>query len=174
VLTPGTVARRAALLEAGAFDERFMRAEDFHLWLKLAFRERRIAYNRALLVRHRRRAGSLASNRSAMLQAFIQVVSDLDRRLPLTPAQRAIVARQVALRQSELAVEAGKHHFIDGNYGAAASALRRATALEPRRWHQLRLRAVHAAVCMAPRPLRRLYDALRAGRSAEGLHQASR
>ena len=161
VLTTCTIARRQAVIDAGLFDERFLRSEDFHLWLRMAFRGARIAYNRQVLVRHRRREGSLAHDTVAMIHAFVEVLEDLDARLPLTAAQRALIRRQVAIKQADIALLGSKHLLLAGEYAAAAQALDRACALDPQRWHQTRLRMIRAALRVAPRLLRRTYEALR-------------
>jgi glycosyltransferase involved in cell wall biosynthesis len=155
VLTSTTMARRQALVAAGLFDERFLRCEDFHLWLKMALGGSRLAYHRRVLVRHRRREGSLAHNTLAMIRAFVDVIRDLEPRL--TPAQRALVAEQAARRDAEIALVEAKQAFVAEQYRDAVAALDRACALEPRLPQQLRLRAIRAAMRMAPRLLRRAY-----------------
>ena len=155
VLTSTTMARRQALLDAGLFDERFLRSEDFHLWLKMLLNGARFAYNERVLVRHRRREGSLAHNTVAMLRAFVEVTRDLAPRL--TAAQRALVEEQAARKEADVALIEAKTAFMAGHYPEAVAALDRASALEPRRQRQLRLRAIRTAMRFAPRLLRRAY-----------------
>jgi glycosyltransferase involved in cell wall biosynthesis len=155
VLTSTTMARRPALLEAGLFDERFVRCEDFHLWLKMVLNGARLGYHRRVLVRHRRREGSLAHNTLAMIRAFVDVIRDLEPRL--TPAQRVLVDEQAARRDGEMALIEAKQAFVAEQYPQAVAALDRACALEPRMAQQLRLRAIRAAIRVAPRLLRRAY-----------------
>jgi glycosyltransferase involved in cell wall biosynthesis len=157
VLTSTTMARRQALLASGLFDERFLRCEDFHLWLKMTLDGARLSYHRRVLVRHRRREGSLAHNTLAMIRAFVHVIRDLDARL--TPAQRAVVEEQAARRDAEIALIEAKQAFVAEHYPEAVAALDRACALERRIPQQLRLRAIRAAMRMAPRLLRRAYAA---------------
>jgi glycosyltransferase involved in cell wall biosynthesis len=161
VLTPCTVARRQAVIDAGLFDERFVRSEDFHLWLRMALRGARIAYNRRVLVRHRRRDGSLANDRVAMMRAFADVLLDLEARCPLAPGQRAAVRRQVAAREAEIALHGAKEQFLAGDYRQAAAALDRARAREPRAGARLRLALIRLALRVAPGALRRIYEFLR-------------
>lgn len=157
VLTTSTIARRQTLLDAGLFDERFRRSEDFHLWLRMAFKGARMAFNRHVLVRHRRRDGSLAHDTMAMIRAFIEVLEDLEARLSLTPAQRAMLRRRIAARQAEIALIEGKELFIAGQYELALAAFDRACALEPNGARLMRLRAIRASVGLAPRLLHRIY-----------------
>jgi len=158
VLTPCTIARRQAVIDAGLFDERFLRSEDFHLWLKMALNGAHIAYNPRVLVRHRRRDGSLAHDTRAMMRAFIDVLRDVDARFALTAAQRLLVRRQVAVRQADLALAEGKSEFLAGDYNEALAWLARARALEPRRASRVRLDVIRGVLRLAPALLRRAYE----------------
>jgi len=158
VLLSCTVVKRGVLLDAGGFDEAFRRSEDFHLWLRLAFQGRHLAYHDQPLVRHRIRRGSLSHDRLTMIEAMIDVLRDIGERLPLTDGQRARVRHQIARRQAQLALEQGKRLFIMGQYKAAAQALARSCQSDPSRWRRARLRAIHLGVRIMPRLTRRLYD----------------
>jgi glycosyltransferase involved in cell wall biosynthesis len=166
VLLSCTVARRSTLLDAGLFDERFLRSEDYHLWLRLAFAGRRFAYHSRVLVRHRRSPGSLSRNQLAMMRAMIDVLRDIDRQLPLTDAQRAVVRRQIARRHALFEFEQGKRHFLAEQYDAAAEALRAARDADPDMWSRAHTRAIHLGVVAMPRIMRRLYGIWQAGVAA--------
>jgi glycosyltransferase involved in cell wall biosynthesis len=159
VLTTCAIARRDAVVAAGLFDERFRRAEDFHLWLKMALDGANIRANPAVLVRHRRRPGSLAHDTKAMLCAFVAVLEDIDANRTLTSEQRETIARAKLTRGAELALLEGKAFFVDGEYRLALAKFDRACALEPSPARQLRLRAIRAGIAVAPRVLHRLYAA---------------
>jgi hypothetical protein len=161
VLTSTTIARRRALLDAGLFDERFLRCEDFHLWLQMLLRGARLAYNRRVLVRHRRREGSLAHDTTAMVRAFVDVIEDLDERLPLSAGERALVREHAARRRAEIALIEARHRFVAGHYAAAAAALDRARTLAPSRLTRVRLGAIRAGVRFVPRLLHWAYGRLR-------------
>jgi hypothetical protein len=115
----------------------------------------RIAYSDRVLVRHRRREGSLAHNTVAMLRAFAEVIRDLEPRLGA--AGRALVRQEAARKEAAIAVIIAKEAFVAGRYPEAVDALERACALEPRRPQQWRLRAIRTAMRVAPRLLRRAY-----------------
>jgi hypothetical protein len=161
VLTSCTVARRRALVDAGLFDERFWRSEDAHLWLRVAMRGSRIAWQPEVLVRHRRRRGSLGDDTTAMGQAYIAVLEDLSRRFTFTPAQQALIHRQIAHRRALLALDEGKQLFMSGQYAQAAAAISRARRSEPAALRQFRLGLLHVGVRLAPGLLRRAYKRLR-------------
>jgi hypothetical protein len=160
VLTSCTVARRMALLAAGLFDDRFRRSEDAHLWLRLALGGGRIAWQPAVLVRHRRREGSLSHDTPAMVRAYIDVLEDIDSRFALTPAQRLLVRRQIARRQALVALDEGKQAFVAGRYSDAVAALARARSSEPALMQQMRYGLLQLGVRVAPRLLHRAYEAL--------------
>lgn len=158
VLTSCTIVRRDAVLAAGGFPSQFRRSEDAHLWLRIAMQGGRIAWHPAPLVRHRRRAGSLADDTPAMVAAYIDVLEDLDARLPFTPAQRRLVRRQIARRRSRVAFEDGRRRFAAGEYAAAAGALGHAYAWEPALPAKLKLGLLRVGVLATPRLLHRAWS----------------
>jgi glycosyltransferase involved in cell wall biosynthesis len=173
VLTSCTVVRREALMDVGLFDPRFRRCEDGHLWFRLAFSGRRLAYHRRPLVWHVRRAGSLSDDVPGMIASFIDAMRDLESTLPLTQAQRVVVDRHIADRRAHLALHEGRRLFLTGQYDRAADALARAAAFEPDRWKHARLRLMQVGMSTTPRLMRRLYDALREGSPTARIGSAS-
>jgi len=167
VLTSSTVARKPAVVDAGLFDERFRRSEDFHLWLRMAFRGAHFAYTASQLVRHRRRQGSLAHNTTAMMLAFGDVLRDIDRSLPLTARQRRLVRQKIAARESDIALFEGKRLFLAQRYDAARSAIWFAAALQPDWLQRLRLRTIALAMRLAPSLVHTLYCIRRGGSDAQ-------
>ena len=163
VLTSCAVAKRAALIDAGLFDARFRRSEDFHLWLRLAFLGGRIEYHGERLVKHRRRDGSLSADLGAMLQAYVDVLTDIDRTLALTRDQHGVVRRQIDRQRAYMAVQEGKGLLMMGDYPGAAAALAQASACEPALPQRFRLWLLRAALRAGPRVVQRAY-AHRSGR----------
>ena len=161
VLTSCVVVRRQALIDAGLFDERFRRSEDFHLWSRLAFRGARIDFHRGVLVQHRRRKGSLSDNQHAMWEGAIEVLRDLDATLPLTAPQRQLVEEHIARCRAYIALDEGKRMFMAGEYDAAIAALGRSRMWQPGRWPKIRLGLLQLGVRLAPRLMRRTYALLR-------------
>ena len=145
IITSGTVARKQALVEAGLFDEAFVRCEDFDLWLRLAHRGGRISYQRRVLARHRAHAESLAADAIRMVEAQVGVLEKSLRLLPLTAAQRELIERQLLNCSAQIDLERGKRHFAAGEYGPAAQALRRANDFYRSRKLRLVLWALRAA-----------------------------
>jgi glycosyltransferase involved in cell wall biosynthesis len=161
VLTSCVVVRRQAVIEAGMFDERFRRSEDFHLWSRLSFRGARIRFHRGVLVQHRRRKGSLSDNQRAMWEGAIEVLKDLDATLPLSPSQKKLVEEHMARCHAYIALDEGKRMFLAGQYDAAVAALGRSRMWQPGRWPKARLALLQLGVRLAPRLMRRTYALLR-------------
>jgi glycosyltransferase involved in cell wall biosynthesis len=157
VFTSCAVAKRQAILDAGLFDVRFRRSEDFHLWLRVAFRGGCIEYHGERLVKHRIRAGSLSADLGAMLDAYVSVLADLDSRLALSRAQRAIVRREIGRQRAYKSLQQAKTMLMAGEYDGAARALAEASAHEPRLTHRMRLWAMRTALRTGPGMLRRAY-----------------
>lgn len=157
VFTSCVVAKRQAIVDAGLFDVRFRRSEDFHLWLRVAFRGGRIEYHGERLVKHRLRAGSLSADLGAMLDAYVQVLTDLDGRLALSGEQRAVVRREIGRQRAYKSVQDAKAMLMAGDYDGAARALAQASACEPRLPQRVRLWAMRAALRTGPGMLRRAY-----------------
>ncbi|HEX6626160.1 MAG TPA: glycosyltransferase family A protein [Pyrinomonadaceae bacterium] len=145
IITSGTVARKQALVEAGLFDEAFVRCEDFDLWLRLAHRGGRISYQRRVLARHRAHAGSLAADPILMVEAQIRVLEKSLHLQPLTAAQRELIERQRLNCSAQIDLERGRRHFAGGEYEQASAALRRANDFYRSRRLRLVLWALRAA-----------------------------
>jgi hypothetical protein len=96
-----------------------------------------------------------------MVRAYIDVLNDLEPRLPFTPPQRALIRRQIARRKALVALDEGKQLFIAGRYPEAAEALARARVNEPALPRQLRFGLLEMGLRVAPRLLHRAYATIR-------------
>jgi glycosyltransferase involved in cell wall biosynthesis len=98
VILTSVLARKAAILAVGGFDESLRRAEDFDLWLRAAHAGATISYHRRLLFRYRRRATGLSADGIAMREAALGVFDRLDGAVRFSASQRAALAtgRQMA------------------------------------------------------------------------------
>jgi GT2 family glycosyltransferase len=125
----GTVlARKDCLEEAGLFDERFLRAEDWDLWLRVALRCE-LAYSAEVWKLKRVHSANLSGNLPAMVSDGLAV---LEKLRSATPADGAAgpggVVRLLANGYRNL----GYLHLRALEPAAARRALRRSLTLEPR------------------------------------------
>lgn len=149
-----SVCRREALLRAGLFDPAFRGTEDIDMWLRIVRQGGRIAYQRQVLGRYRRHAGSLSSDRVSMLEGFLAVLAKAARDPLLTTRQREVLERQLVVERASLELQKGKNAFLAGDSEAAVSHLTRANAQHK----SLKLAAVVMLLQVAPRFLRALYS----------------
>jgi glycosyltransferase involved in cell wall biosynthesis len=148
-----TVCRHDALLRAGLFDPALRRAEDIDMWLRIASQGGRIAYQRRVLGRYRRHAGSLSSDSAVMLETLLAVLAKAARYPNLTPALREVVQHQCTLELASLELQKGKKAFLAGDAEAAVSHLSLASAHHK----SLKLATVLMLLRVAPGFLRSLY-----------------
>lgn len=153
IITSCTIARRQALIDAGLFDENFIRCEDFDLWLRLAHRGGRLSYQTQVLAHHRVHGESLAADPVKMVESQIEVLKKVERILPLSSTQKRLIETQLINCEAQINLERGKRHFMAGQYESAAAALKQANGF----YRSSKLRAVVFALRVAPRLLHLLY-----------------
>jgi cellulose synthase/poly-beta-1,6-N-acetylglucosamine synthase-like glycosyltransferase len=148
-----SVVRRRILLDAGLFDTAFRGTEDIDMWLRIVRRGGRIVYQRRVLGRYRRQAGSLSSDRVRMIEGFLAVLAKAARDPNTTDSQQDAIARQCEIQRASLALEKGKQAFLAGDTEASIRQLTQANA-HYRSW---RLTAVLMLLRVAPHFLQTLY-----------------
>jgi len=148
-----SLVRRQTFLHVGLFDPAFRGTEDIDMWLRIVKHGGRIAYQRRVLGRYRRQAGSLSANQARMIEGFLAVLAKAERDPGLTAAERSAIARQCSLERANLALEKGKHAFLAGDTDAAISQLTQANAHRK----SARLAMVLLMLRVAPRFLKAVY-----------------
>jgi glycosyltransferase involved in cell wall biosynthesis len=126
VITSCSVINREKVIAAGLFDERFVRCEDFDLWIRLAHQGARIRYQTQVLARHRISDASLAADQIRMVESQIEVLKKAQQTLPLTPEQLKLVDGQLANCAAQIDLAQGKRFFDVHDYEQAAQRLRSA------------------------------------------------
>jgi glycosyltransferase involved in cell wall biosynthesis len=101
------LARKTSLERVGLLDEQLSRCEDFDLWLRCLKANSRIIYHHKVLLRYRRRPGSLSSDPARMAAHAAKVLRKMQHAVPLTEAERETI--RVKLRYFD-----GKHLFFEG------------------------------------------------------------
>ncbi|MBX6365071.1 MAG: glycosyltransferase family 2 protein [Gemmatimonadetes bacterium] len=153
VFTSTVVARKRALLDAGLFDEQFFHSEDWDLWLRLAHRGGRIAYQRRVLACHRAHPQSLTAQSGALLRGPIRVADKAISALSLMPHQRALLEKRAQWYAAHLALMDSKRHLVDGRFREAQRLLREANITLKSK----KLRTAAFLLRLTPSLLRRLY-----------------
>lgn len=152
IITSGVVARRAAVLEAGLFNEDLRNAQDFELWTRLARRGARLGYQRKVLLRYRCREGSLSGDAMNRIAREMRVYRYIADNYDLTAAERFELSRAMELQRGGLELATGKINLLDGQFDEARSSFERAHGVLGG-W---KLRAAVLMLRVAPRLLRRL------------------
>jgi glycosyltransferase involved in cell wall biosynthesis len=130
------LARREAILRAGLFDTELRSVEDFDLWLRVLATGGRIDYHRKVLVRFRKRRGSLSSDPVWMAEHAIAVLEKAERTLDLSPADLAVLQRQQGFFRASRDLALGKRAFFRLEFDRAVEHFRDANVYfrSPKLW----------------------------------------
>jgi glycosyltransferase involved in cell wall biosynthesis len=123
-------ARMEAIKRVGMFDESLRSCEDFDLWLRLLKQGARIGYHQKILVRYRRRPGSLSSDRAWMTSTVLRVLAKAESTLQLTPSERNAVQEESVRRRARLNVLEGKKALAKGETETAIHLFREANGCD--------------------------------------------
>jgi glycosyltransferase involved in cell wall biosynthesis len=116
----GTIVKRAAILNAGLFDERLAMCDDYEMWLRLAYRGARIAYYPEVLASVRiGRPNSLSASNLRMLTALITILSNVRVEWKLSSEQHSRLDRKLQQAQALADLERGKESLKNGDFTQA-------------------------------------------------------
>lgn len=149
IITSCVTARKTALVDAGLFDPKFIRSEDYDLWLRMAYRGARIAYRSQVAGRHRVHGGSLAADMTRMFESQINVYEKLVQELPLSQERLELFNEQISRCRADMAYSEGKRQFEAGQFSEAIQALETANEF----YRSRKLRFVIACLRVAPQLL---------------------
>ena len=147
IVTSSTVARRRVIVECGMFEEEMFRAEDIHMWLRVAYSGSQITYHKAVLGRHRLHPGSLATQILKSNEAVVDALQRLQRSLSLTPSRGRLVKRQIERFRAMTELFRGKMHLSAGEFDKAKDSL----AFANRFFHSPKLYIVLTGLRVVPR-----------------------
>lgn len=124
-----TVARKQIIVKAGLFDESLPRCDDYDMWLRVAHCGGKIAYHHAVLGKIRMgRPGSLGLSDLRMIEAAAQILTKLEKTLPLSPETRSLVQRRIARHHAFCDKLMAKEYLAKGDYDRAIMSLTKANA----------------------------------------------
>ena len=130
------LARRTAFERAGLFDESLRSCEDFDMWLRCSKSGSRIIYHSTILVRYRRRAGSLSSNDKWMQSHGLQVLNKMRTAVSISSEERDALERAIRRFEGRMFFSEGKRAFLSGDIPTAIDRLGKSRRLlrSPRVW----------------------------------------
>jgi glycosyltransferase involved in cell wall biosynthesis len=103
------VARKKTLVDAGLFDEKLARCDDYDLWVRSAFSGAKIGYSRNVEARlFIGRPGSLGQARVRMIEGYSIILEKFKRTLPLKNGDRELVEKRAAEIKARYLLEEGK------------------------------------------------------------------
>ena len=130
-VTTSVLARKAAILAVGGFDESLRRAEDFDLWVRAAHAGVKIAYHERVIYRYRQRSSGLSADAVAMREAAVAALEKLGRTLSLSADERAALTKAQQEFRADILYFRMMHALRAKDAPAALSALRQLLRL---RW----------------------------------------
>ncbi|HEY0427339.1 MAG TPA: glycosyltransferase family 2 protein [Pyrinomonadaceae bacterium] len=157
VIISGSVARRKAVIDAGLFEWKDARAQDFNLWLRMAHRGARVGYQKTVLLKYRIRAGSLSGSEVQRVEREINAYERISAMIKLNDSERKIVEKQLKRLEAELEIERGKTFLLQEDFVAARKAFEKANAYR----QSPRLKLIIRLTQIAPRLLLKIYRARR-------------
>jgi len=122
ILPSGTLVKKHAIVEAGLFDETLRRCEDLDMWLRLAKRGTKIAFQGNLLFLRRVQGSALTSDEEKMVSSLIRVLTKVDR-TQLSARGLASLDKQLTQARGELGFRQWRKHLVEGNAAAAREDL---------------------------------------------------
>lgn len=159
VVTSGTMVRKSTVIKAGMFENEHVKAEDFHLWLRIAKTGARIGYQTKPLLKYRVHTEGLSGDAISRVERSIDAFQRVARTIELTDDQRSAVEQRIKGFEADLAVERGKAFLLTGEYPRAAAEFRSANTYR----RSFKLSAVACMARLAPGTLLKVYRSRRIG-----------
>jgi glycosyltransferase involved in cell wall biosynthesis len=123
------VVRKKSLMEAGLFDEKLPRCDDYDMWVRTAFQGAKIGYGRTVQARlFIGRPGSLGQSRARMAEAYWNMLEKFQRDLPLNDHQAAVVRQRAAEIRAFYLLEEGKCKLSERQFDKARELISEANS----------------------------------------------
>ena len=155
MITSSVVASRAALIDVGLFDERFLRCEDFDLWLRMAFHGIRMNFCGEPTLYHGISDDGLSSNAYLMKRALIEVYQKAKSTLALSVYQQVLIKQLIRRTEAASHLDLLKERLLSGEYVLALQSGECAKSLT----RNPKLSLVLIGLRFAPRMTRHCYNA---------------
>jgi len=168
VTTSAVVASRQAMIDAGLFDERYRRSEDFDLWVRMSFRGAKMNLLRQVGIEHRMLPDGLAADSYLLKQAQIEVYKKVLATLPVSAKQKRLIQELIARVEGLCQMDLVKRYLRERRYPEARLAAGQAAAL----LQDWKSRRVALAVQIAPWAARRFLSLREARLARKGKQRA--
>jgi glycosyltransferase involved in cell wall biosynthesis len=156
------VARKQTLVEAGLFDEKLARCDDYDMWVRSAYSGAKIQYHRKVGARlFIGRPGSLGQSRARMVEGYWTILEKFKRTLSLNETDRAVVEKRAAEVRAKYLLEEGKCKLEEREFRKARQLFREANGY----LHRLSLSAAVFGLTIAPGATARLMSLWRRSRN---------
>jgi glycosyltransferase involved in cell wall biosynthesis len=116
IVPSGVVMKKRTAVEAGLFDETLRRCEDYDLWLRIAQRGAKIAFQPSVKYLRRIHSGALTADEPKMVADLIRALSKLKNGGGLSPTCELLLDKQLTQYRAELGLFEGKRALIAGDY----------------------------------------------------------
>ena len=127
--TSTVLARKAAIVRIGLFNESLRRGQDFELWFRLAKAGMRFACQTEILANHRIVESGLSGGTVSKLRRTLTVLESIEARYELTPGEREALQFNKNRTLRELALEDGKEKLLNRDINGARKAFGEARRL---------------------------------------------
>jgi glycosyltransferase involved in cell wall biosynthesis len=153
VVMVSVLARRSALERAGLFDGTLRSCEDFDMWLRCVKHGSRIIYHSNVLVRYRKRPGSLSSDPVWMSSSAIRVLHKMRTAVSMTEDERGTLEQAILRFEGKRLFFEGKRAFSDGDLVTALDRLQKSNKY----LHQFRVSMIILLIRAVPSFARTAY-----------------
>lgn len=157
VLLSSTLARKQAIINAGAFEWKNVRAQDFNLWLRMAQKDARIGYQKLKLVKYRMRITSLSGDMVMRIEREINSYNRIKTTFELGNSHLEIIEKHLARLAAEKEIHIGKSFLLNGDYAAARTSFRKGNEYKK----SFKLLTIIALLKVAPGLLAKIYKTSR-------------
>ena len=148
------LARRNALIRAGMFDTSLRGCEDFDLWLRVLRSGGTIGYHRRVVMRYRRRKGSLSSDVLWMYDYLSKVLNKFESNFQLSESEELCLIDARKRLHADAALIMGKNAIIRGDAKSAIDKLTQANEVLRQGKIRLALAMLRIAPTVAVKALR--------------------
>ena len=145
-----SVTARAQALRAIDFDESLRSCEDLDCWLRFSASGREIGYHRQILVKYRRRDGSLSSDPASMAEWHLKVLKKARVLWPKESNEGSLLEMATTQKTAELAISRGRQELRMGDVNSALTQFTEAK----RYYRSVKLSALVVLLRFAPGLLR--------------------